>query len=385
MSDRPRFPLFDALRAIAALTIFGFHIAASQGALNDPDFPWLGQLNVGVSIFFVISGFLLYRPFVVRKLRGEPFPSIGGYAIRRFLRIVPAYFVALTIITFWLGREHEVFTLTGLVTYYGFLQVYDVSTISGGIGQAWTIGVEVTFYAFLPLWAWATRHIRSELIPLLCLAVFGIVWKIVVLSTVFQSGDPNAFTWLVVLPSALETFAAGMALAVLSAWRTERNWRPGWIRVLEERPWIGWLVALLAFAAVGPKGWMGTDETALMIQTELKTLVGVGLALPAVFGDPARGWVRRIMGFPPLLWIGLVSYGFYLWHLAVIDKLQDGGWDDKLGLPLFIVVAFAITAAIAAASWYVVERPSLRLARRLTGPTAQTRTLADDRAAVEHS
>ena len=44
-----------------------------------------------MSIFFVISGFLLYRPFVVRKLRGEPFPSIGGYAIRRFLRIVPAY------------------------------------------------------------------------------------------------------------------------------------------------------------------------------------------------------------------------------------------------------------------------------------------------------
>ena len=103
MSDRPRFPLFDSLRAIAALSIFGFHIAASQLALNDPDFPWLGQLNVGVPIFFVVSGFLLYRPFVARRAQGRPAPSLGGYAIRRALRIIPAYWVALTVITVWLG------------------------------------------------------------------------------------------------------------------------------------------------------------------------------------------------------------------------------------------------------------------------------------------
>ena len=383
MTQRPRFPLFDSLRAIAALSIFGFHVAASQHALNDPDVPWLGQLNVGVSIFFVISGFLLYRPFVARMVSGQPLPSIRGYAIRRALRIVPAYFVALTLIALWLGREDQVFTLTGIVTYYGFLQVYDVATISGGIGQAWTIGVEVTFYAFLPLWAWATRRVRGELWPLLLLALFGILWKVVVLATVFQSGSRDAFTYLVVLPSAMETFAAGMALAVLSVWRTDRGWHPRWIGVIEERPWLPWLVAFLAFVALGPQDWTGSDEVQLVVQTELKTIVAVGLAMPAVFGDPTRGWVRRVLAFPPLLWVGLVSYGFYLWHLAVITKLQDGGWDDKLGLPLFVLVALVATLAIAAVSWYLVERPALRLGRRLTGPTAQTRTLADDRAALE--
>jgi peptidoglycan/LPS O-acetylase OafA/YrhL len=381
-ADRPRFPLFDALRAIAALTIFGFHIAATQNALNDPDFPWWGQLNVGVSIFFVISGFLLYRPFVVRRMRGERLPSLRGYTIRRVLRIVPAYFVALTLITLWLGREDQVFTLTGIVTYYAFLQVYDVSTISGGIGQAWTIGVEVTFYLFLPAWAWLTRRLPGELLPLLGLALFGIAWKVVVLATIFQSGDRDAFTFLVVLPSAFETFAAGMALAVLSAWRTERDWRPGWVRVVEERPWVPWLVALAAFAALGPQDWTGSDEVQLVVETELKTIVGVGLALPAVFGDPTHGWVRKVMGWPPLLWVGLVSYGLYLWHLAVITKLDDGGWEDKLTLPGFIAAALAGSLVFAAVSWYLVERPALRLGRRLTGPTAQTRTLADDRAAV---
>jgi len=381
-SPRPRFPLFDSLRAIAALSIFGFHIAASQRALNDPDFPWLGQLNVGVPIFFVVSGFLLYRPFVARRMQERPPPSSVGYAIRRALRIIPAYWVALTVITVWLGLQSQVFTVDGVVTYYGFLQVYDVSTIDGGIGQAWTLGVEVTFYAFLPLWAWAMRRRLGELWPLVALAAFGMVWKIVVLTTVFQSGDKNAFTWLVILPAWMETFAAGMALAVLSVWRTDRGYHPRWLQVVEDRPWLPWLVALLAFVAAGPHGWQGGEESQVMIQYELKTIVAAGLVMPAVFGDPARGWVRRVLAFPPLLWVGLVSYGFFLWHLAVIDKLQDGGVDDTLGVPLFTLIALVASLGIAALSWYVIERPSLRLARRLTGPTAQTRTLADDRAAV---
>jgi peptidoglycan/LPS O-acetylase OafA/YrhL len=381
-AGRPRFPLFDSLRAIAALSIFAFHIASFELALNKPGFPWLGQLNVGVPIFFVVSGFLLYRPFVARQVQGRPPPSAKGYAIRRALRIVPAYWVALTIVTLWLGLQSQVFTVSGVVTYYGFLQVYDVSTISGGIGQAWTLGVEVTFYAFLPLWAWAIRPRLGALWPLALLAAFGIVWKVVVLATWFQTGHKDAFTGLVVLPAWMETFAAGMALAVLSVWRAERGWRPRWVQVIEERPWVPWLVALLAFAAVGPHGWQGSAETQVMVEYELKTVVAVGLVLPAVFGDPAKGWVRRVLGFPPLLWVGLVSYGLYLWHFAVIKELRAAGWEDTLGLPLFVVVTLAITLAIAAVSGYAIERPCLRLGGRLTGPTAQTRTLADDRAAV---
>jgi peptidoglycan/LPS O-acetylase OafA/YrhL len=380
---RPRFPLFDSLRAIAALSIFGFHIAASQGELNDPDFPWLGQLNVGVPIFFVVSGFLLYRPFVAARLRGDAPPAVVSYAIRRVLRIVPAYWMALPLIALWLGRGDEVFTLTGVITYFGFLQLYDVSTIAGGIGQAWTLGVEVSFYVFLPVWAFLVRRLPGELRPLAALALVGIVWKIVVLVTAFNAGSSAAFPLLIALPAWLETFAGGMALAVLSVWVTDRGWRAGWVRVVEERPWVPWLIALLAFVAVGPHGWQGGNESQVMIEYELKTVIAIGLVMPAVFGEPTRGWVRRVLAFPPLLWVGLVSYGFYLWHLAVIEKLKDGGWDDKLGLPLFVVVALGGSLAIAAASWYCVERPALRLGRRLTGPTAQTRTLADDRAALE--
>jgi peptidoglycan/LPS O-acetylase OafA/YrhL len=378
MSERRVFPLFDSLRAIAALCIFGYHIAASQNAIGGT---WLGNLNVGVPIFFVVSGFLLYRPFVARREQQRPRAAVRRYAVRRVLRIVPAYWVALTLITLWLGLQSEVFTLHGVATYYGFLQVYDTSTIAGGIGQAWTLSVEVAFYVFLPLWAIAISRVRSELWPLLALALAGIAWKLVVLATQFKPGNAF-FPLLVAFPAWLETFVAGMALAVLSVWATQHGWRPRAMRVVEKRPWLPWLVAGAAYAAMCLRGWQGGERAQVMIDYELKTVVALGLVLPAVFGDPTKGWVRRVLAFPPLLWVGLVSYGFFLWHLAVITKLADGGWDDKLGVPLFTLAALAGSLGIAAVSWYALERPALRLGRRLTGPTAQTRTLADDRAAV---
>src|SRR5687767_2058855 len=88
----PRFPLFDGLRAIAALSILLFH-AGNHAYQADPQVDWLGyvvaRLNVGVPIFFVISGFLLYRPFAAARMQGSRMPRIRDYARRRVLRIVP--------------------------------------------------------------------------------------------------------------------------------------------------------------------------------------------------------------------------------------------------------------------------------------------------------
>src|SRR5687767_9926033 len=103
-----RFPLFDSLRAIAALSIVCTHIATFGGVVDDGDWiqPYVGQLVVGVPIFLLISGFLLYRPFALAGLTDAQRPSVKSYGWRRLLRIVPPYWVALVLITAWLGSNH---------------------------------------------------------------------------------------------------------------------------------------------------------------------------------------------------------------------------------------------------------------------------------------
>src|SRR5207248_1204356 len=182
----PRFPLFDGLRAIAALSVLVFHTAyysrASEGAGGAQ--PFLARLNVGVAVFFIISGFLLYRPLLAARAGQGPPVRLPDYARRRVLRIVPAYWVALTVLAIYPG-------LTGPFSgdwwvYYGFGQDYGTRTVVQGIGPAWSLGCEVLFYALLPFismaLAWAARRAgrtiwwQLELIvlALLSAASFGI-------------------------------------------------------------------------------------------------------------------------------------------------------------------------------------------------------------------
>ena len=150
----PRIETLDAIRAIAALSIVLFHavgIYARGSAANADIRPWVARLDVGVPVFFMLSAYLLYQPFVRARLDARK-PSIRAYAWRRALRIVPGYWVALLVAVVVLGTG-GVLTLKGIPTYFGFLQSYDTDTAGGGLPVAWTLCIEVAFYVFLPLWA----------------------------------------------------------------------------------------------------------------------------------------------------------------------------------------------------------------------------------------
>src|SRR4051794_38858942 len=94
-----RFRGFDGLRAIAALSVVVYHLSGADGRLLAHHYGrYLWLLNIGVPLFFIISGFLLYRPFVVARFDGRPRPSTREFLRRRVLRIVPGFWVALTIV-----------------------------------------------------------------------------------------------------------------------------------------------------------------------------------------------------------------------------------------------------------------------------------------------
>ena len=199
------------MRAVAALSIVAYHVAFfSRATEHGATGALLSRLSVGVTLFFVISGFLLYRPMVRARRAGDRPRPLGDYARRRVLRIVPAYWLALTVLAIYPGL-HGVFTDHWWV-YYGFLQVYSADTIIQGIGPAWSLCTEAAFYVALPFLAVALGRVswRRELwlLGALGLASFGFR------AVIDVTDGPQYLTQTIL--GTFDGFALGMALAVIS-------------------------------------------------------------------------------------------------------------------------------------------------------------------------
>ena len=371
-----RFPLFDSLRAIAALSVLATHAAVFE--ISPRLRPYGARLEAGVAIFFVISGFLLYRPFAKARLFGEEPPRLLAYSWRRFLRIFPAYWVALTVVALVFGLA-GLFGSSDVPLFYGLAQTWKQSTIGAGLSQAWTLCIEITFYAFLPLWAWAMRSVRGrdfdtrlrgEVAGLAGLFCVSVAYKVAILA----SGTHKVVIkpQLDALPSFLDQFALGMGLAVLSLWIERRGGLPRRLELIERFPSIPWIVALVAFWAASTR--LGLTGKLLEPFTPaqyvgrhmLYAVIGVAMVTPAVVGGSTRGLVRRILANRVLLYLGLISYGIYLYAPAAHKTLEKLHFSPSPGFdPFFVWVPASAAVAIvfASASYYLIERPALSLKR----------------------
>src|SRR5260370_11063928 len=139
-------------------------------------------MEVGVAIFFMISGFLLYRPFVASRLADSPGPRVVASLWRRGLRILPAYWVALRITVFLLHVPKELPSVGDLFLFYGLFHLYSLGNVIGPILSSYTLVTEISFYVFLPLYAlaisrWARgepeRQVPIHLVVLGCLIAAG--------------------------------------------------------------------------------------------------------------------------------------------------------------------------------------------------------------------
>ena len=372
---RVRFPCFDGYRALAALGVLVVHAAFISGLTlrSDTFGPFLARLDVGVAVFFLISGFLLYRPFVSARLAGAAHTPLRDYFRARALRIFPAYWVALTAVVYVFrqqGPRHEINNIGDFVSYYFLLQQYTDAHAFGGIQQAWTLCVELAFYVFLPLWAWLMlrlsrrwRGVRVDAVALVLLYCAGLVWR----ASVRSQGWSKMLFWL---PAFFDQFALGMGLAVASAWAVHTGVVPKAFAFAGRHPGWCWLVAGLSFWAVSTRLDLPRDFAELSVGQWLGWTVLYGataffLLLPGVFGPQDRGLVRGLLRHRLLVGLGVVSYGLYLWHELWLDKYF--AWFDVpfLDARFLAVLGFAFVMSLASAvgSWFLVERPALRLKR----------------------
>jgi peptidoglycan/LPS O-acetylase OafA/YrhL len=378
VSARPRhFPCFDGLRAIAAILVVLVHASFASGFTSRSSSGiYTARLEIGVSVFFLISGFLLYRPFAASHITGSVSPSVGKFWMRRFLRIMPAYWLAFVVTSYVLHANHKV--LAGwhsLLIYLGLLQVYFPSHALTGITQAWSLCTEVSFYLALPLYAAlmalrrrSDRHqLRRELLGLLGLFGTGLGFRFFLLHV----HTALAHVMLDWLPSCLDLFALGMLLAVLSSWVVHRDVQPRWLWN-PVMPAASWLIALAALWAVShlDVSRLPLEHTAPgrgLLQELLYGLFAFFLLLPAVFGPKRAGIIRKALQCKPVVGLGVVSYGVYLWHQAWVDLfVRWTGELFRIPLPEMFGVVSALAVASATASYLLVERPILRLKNRLS-------------------
>ncbi|MDX6538496.1 MAG: hypothetical protein QOI71_106 [Gaiellales bacterium] len=381
LTARERFPCFDGLRAIAAGAVVLLHVslisgftARQAGTVG----PYFARGEAGVYLFFLISGYLLYRPFVAARFDHAPGPGLRSYARRRALRILPAYWVALTILAviFDVRERHDISSLGDVVTYYGFLQIYSESTVVGGLQQAWSLCTEMSFYVFLPLWAMAMRRTRRrtenvdraftlELAGLFALFVLGIVSRWLVVRD-FPPGNVAVDHRLDWLPMNADLFALGMGLAVTREWALRRREPVRLLETVGRFPGVCWALAVLSYWAVSTRAHLtlavGADSPRQwMMRQVLYAATAFFLLLPAVFGPQDRGFVRRFLRSPVMVAGGLISYGVYLWHEGVLDvwmRTRDISPFVGAFLPM-LAVAVAGTVVIATLSYVLVERPAL--------------------------
>jgi peptidoglycan/LPS O-acetylase OafA/YrhL len=386
----PRFPLLDTLRALAVMVIVLFHVASVTGSLNTRTFGrLLGVLgSEAVVLFFVMSAFLLYRPFIGAHAVGRKRPSALRFGRRRLLRIIPAFWVALTLLAIWPG-------INGVFThdwwrYYAFLQIYSQRTYTGGLPVAWTLCVEMTFYLMVPFWAMGVRrlHFRpherawlwAELVPVAVLMAGGIAVTVAArklwISQLVGSSILGQSVWL----------GLGMALATITVVIQHSKRESRIVGLLARHPFACWAGAAGLWAAVtliehsqpGVFGILASLRTPQPVMktiavTVLEGLMAALIVSPAIFGHHAVGLLRRTLGLAPLVWLGLVSYGLYLYHIVVVELLgQKQGEFSASGLnlasklhhagtPVLFLMTMAVTAALAGISYYVVELPFLRL------------------------
>jgi peptidoglycan/LPS O-acetylase OafA/YrhL len=350
-----RYESIEGLRALAAGSVLLHHFF-----LANPPAKWLlrytHHLEFGVPVFFVISGFVLYRPWVDAGHGSFDARAIIAYGRRRLARIVPAFWVALSLAA--AAGLSEGAASSHPLTYYGFLQVYSIHTAFNGLGVAWSLGTELTFYAVLPLLAIGVARIGGKgsaaAAGVLVLGTLGVRY------VSFSAHLPAlAFT----LAGTLDWFVIGMALATVTVRSPHLVARvnPGGAAVVA----IGLVVLMGVFElpwgviAYNANPTAGGSITAHLFYGA----IGLMFVLAAASAEARKtGVVSRLLSNRAAVWLGTVSYGIYLWHLPVIgevSRIVGRGWLPANSAVQLVAVALGTTLT-ASLSWILLERPIVR-------------------------
>lgn len=379
----------EGLRGIAAISVLLYHLglAASNQVLQGPVSLLLTILDQGLTLFFVLSGFLLFRPFATTLMEGRPLPSIRRYARNRMLRIYPAYVVIFVVTALVFGAAFIKGSTHGLgpdnigrltdplqiAANLLLVQMLIPRFVMTGLPVSWSLTAEVCFYLVLAVLALvAARLIRKGArrsavligLPsgLVAAGILLSVWgyqATIGLSPLAAGEFGFGQTWTAVLLRSVlgqaDLFGYGMIAAVVVAVLHDRD-----IHRVTTRS----KVALLVVAGlVELTGFLLFHPFLTNLSGIAAALVVLSVVLPSS-RDGSANRVAKVLEWLPFRFTGLISYSIYLWHLPILlwligHHLLFGS--NARSMPLNGLLVLAVTFPLSALTYYLVERPAMKL------------------------
>ncbi|MFC4784668.1 acyltransferase family protein [Nocardioides sp. MAHUQ-72] len=364
------FPTLNAVRAAGAIMVVLTHAAFNTGQINHG---WTGaalaRLDFGVTLFFVLSGFLLSRPYFLTRELGRPWPSTWHFWWKRALRILPLYWVVV-VASLLLDPANEDATWQDWLSHLTLTQLYRPELLASSLTQMWSLCTEVAFYLLLPFLChalvWGRRQRDGLHLPTIygraaVLAVLGVIWQAVVAQIPGHEG--HYAQWL---PGYLPWFLVGTCFAALSADLVVHPREHPVERLGRDLPGC-WILATAVFAiacspVAGPRTLLPPGGWEAASKVVLYTVAGAFYLLPLVFGPVREGWVRAKLSSPVPVWLGDISYGVFAMHMFFLN-LVFRVLDIEIFTGHFITVALAtllLTIPVATVSFRWFERPILR-------------------------
>ncbi len=310
------------IRAVAAILVVATHAAYTTGKYTHG---YVGlvfsRMEIGVPIFFVLSGFLLFRPWVKATINDRPAPSARRYAWHRVRRIMPAYVVtvllAYLVYHYRTAGPNPVHTWIGLFRNLTLTQIYTDgylgSYLHQGLTQMWSLAVEVAFYVALPplayaLLVWLCRRQWRPVQLLTALAGVAMVTPagLILVHTVHFLPD-GARLWP---PTYLVWFVGGMMLAVLQAMGVRCY---GFVAI--PLGLISYFIVATPIAGAPTTSPEGLGEA--LIKAVFYAAIAALAVAPLAMGN--QGWYARVLASRPMVWLGEISYEIFLVHLVLME------------------------------------------------------------------
>lgn len=382
---RAHYVELDSLRGVAIIAVVACHITARWnnndlgGPLSLPFF----RVNVleilqfgsyGVSLFFLLSGYLLAWTEGARakKARGTGY-SLGSYAARRALRLVPAYYVSiLVVVLLWPDRASND-SLASVVWHASFLHSFSFDYGRTLDGVYWSLTAEAVFYLLLPLMVLKLRGLPARLAVFALLLVVSLGTRIYMTRAGFAPPDPyptdEGFRFLYYLPSThLWLFLAGMLLRTLVEGLTPLRDRTTRIAL---GLFAGSVALLTLFPyLIAPHGWALQGPLSMLVD-----LAVISFFAAALLGSP---FLKGLLRWKPLAGIGAISYSLFLLHNTVLvffviylgrhvvafrralEGVLTPAVSAWISFSLFALCVFGLACAVSYLSYRFVETPFLK-------------------------